>query len=202
MNRWAVIGILGGFSLAAPWACQSPDAFLRPAGSGAGGRGTGGSGLGGFVGSGLGGSSGLGGRGTGGTLGVGGATGTGGRGTGGGASAGTSGGAGTTGTDAGAAGGADGGAGMNGAGGRMVDAGSGCVATLINNGYAAGTAIPCGMCQENGMSRAQLCMNIIDCIAPRYPCTGCFTDCSNMSGGSGPVMDCVNALVTAACNSN
>jgi len=29
---------------------------------------------------------------------------------------------------------------MTGAGGRMVDAGTGCVATLINNGYAAGTA--------------------------------------------------------------
>jgi hypothetical protein len=201
MNGWAVIGILGGLSLAAPLACQSPDAFLRPVGSGVGGRGLGGSGLGGFVGSGLGGS-GLGGRGIGGAVGVGGATGTGGRGTGGGAAAGTSGRAGMTGTDAGAVGGADGGAGMNGAGGRTVDAGSNCVTTLINNGYAAGPAIPCSMCRENAMSRAQLCMDIIDCIAPRYPCTGCFTDCSNMNGGSGPVMDCVNALVTAACNSN
>ena len=192
MKRWAAFGMLAGSVFVLSGSCQGPDAFYRPLGSGSGGRGGAGTGVGGFIGVGVGGSglggfigAGVGGRG------AGGAVGSGGRGIGG-----------ATGT--GGTVGVDGGSGIGGAvgtGGRMFDAGSGCVGTMISNGYAAGTAIPCSMCRENQLSRAALCMAIIDCIAPLYPCTGCFTDCSNQNGGSGPVNKCVTDLVAAACGS-
>ncbi|HET6147790.1 MAG TPA: hypothetical protein VFH68_09680 [Polyangia bacterium] len=193
MKRWTAFGILAGSVFVLSGSCQGPDAFYRPLGSGQGGRGLGGIGVGGFIG------VGVGGRGTGGTIvagtggrqGTGGTAGAGGRGTGG-----TTGTAGTTGVDGG-----NGVGGSLGAGGRIVDAGSGCVATLINNGYAAGAVMPCSQCRENQLSRAELCMKIIDCIAPLYPCpgNGCFTECSNREGGSGPVNRCVSDLVAAAC---
>jgi len=193
MKRWAAFGILAGSMFVLSGSCQGPDAFYGPLASGSGGSGVGGSGFGGFIGVGIGGSGlggfGVGGRGNGGTIGAGG-RGTGGA-TGTGGMTGIDGGVGTGGMT-----GVDGGVGT---GGRMFDAGSGCVATMISNGYAAGTATPCSQCRENQLSRATLCMAIIDCIAPLYPCTGCFTDCSNQNGGSGPVNDCVRALMTAAC---
>ena len=194
MKRWAAFGILAGFGFVLSGSCQGPDAFYRLDTPGIGGRGVGGTGFGGFVG--LGGSLGLGGAFTGfGGRGAGGSgVGTGGRGTGGGlGAAGTTGSGGRAGVDAGS------GVGGSGAGGRTFDAGVGCVATMIANGYAAGTATPCSMCRENGNPLTDKCMAIINCIAPMYPCTGCFTDCSNQNGGSGPVNDCVRALVSAAC---
>jgi hypothetical protein len=199
MNRWAAAAILSWIVLAASGACQGPDAFYR---SLDGGRSSGGGSLGG-----LGGAPGLGGSGLGGSFGSGGARGTGGavfagvggaRGTGG-AVAGVGGARATGGTSGGA--GARGTGGATGMGGRTggVDAGPGCVTTLRDNGYMAGTATPCRACMENRMSLTAKCMAMIDCLVPSCESGTCFTDCLNSVSGSDPLNRCVQALVNAAC---
>jgi len=160
-----------------------------------------------------GGSTGAGARGTGGVLGTGGVIAPGGRtGTttgaaGARATGGTTGAAGRFGTGAGgvAAGGASGGsAGRTGAAGARATGGAGgsanCVDSIRQMGYAYSPAPPCSMCKDNTTSLATKCEAMIDCIAKSYPCTGnCEINCLNMSGGSGVLSTCVNALVTAAC---
>ena len=67
-------------------------------------------------------------------------------------------------------------------------------------GYAYTGAPPCSMCKDNTTDLSTKCMAMIDCIEKSYPCTGnCQTNCLNMSGGSGVLSTCVNALVSAAC---
>jgi hypothetical protein len=56
------------------------------------------------------------------------------------------------------------------------------------------------MCKDNTADLSTKCEDMIDCIEKSYPCTGnCETNCLNMSGGSGVLSTCVNALITAAC---
>jgi hypothetical protein len=171
MNRLVAFGVSGWLALAAVGACQGPDSFDRahPAGSSGGGGGK----VVGVGGHGVGGNgvagSGPGGRGVGGT-GMGGTTGAGGTGTGG-----------------------------RGTGGRTGDAGTNCITAIQSGGYAAPSTPACSACKDNQLSLTDKCMGMIDCLAPLWPCTACFTNCLNNVGGSGAVDACVRALTAAAC---
>jgi hypothetical protein len=73
-----------------------------------------------------------------------------------------------------------------------------CITTLINDGYAAGTAPPCSACKEYNTSLTAQCTGMIDCLAP--PKTqASVLDCQHSVGGDSVVADCVSALTTAAC---
>jgi hypothetical protein len=79
------------------------------------------------------------------------------------------------------------------------DTGSGsCMAKLINDGYAAGTAAPCSACKENGIPKTALCTKMIDCLAP--PKTqASVLECQNSVGADSVVAACVSPLTAAAC---
>ncbi|HVV16971.1 MAG TPA: hypothetical protein VHH90_07180, partial [Polyangia bacterium] len=100
--------------------------------------------------------------------------------------------------------GSTGGAGRTGAAGARGTAGAGgganCVDSIRQMGYAYPGAAPCSMCKDNTADLSTKCMSMIDCMEKSYPCAGnCETNCLNMSGGSGVLSTCVNALVAAAC---
>jgi hypothetical protein len=182
MNRqvaWS-LGALSLSLLALVGGCQGPDAYYRGHDGGAAGAHGGGGVIGTAGAQGGGGVTGAGGvRGTGGVTGAGGARGTGG----------ATGSGGTPGT-----GGARGAGGAGGAGG-----GGGCIAAIIAGRYAFPPAAPCSACNDNGMSLADKCMGMIDCLTSCTSGNGnCQTNCLNSVGGSGVLATCVNNL-TAAC---
>jgi hypothetical protein len=183
-------------------ACEPPEAFhlftggamASDAGIGSGGSpGTGGN-------SATGGAAASGGRtGSGGGVTMGGATGSGGLGVTGGRAA--SGGRANTG-GTGAGGTVTGGRGGGGRAGTTGSAGGtgNCITDLQDADYSAGT-LACAACFDHGTSIAPKCRSMVDCLAPRWPCSGnCWSECLNMSGGDGVVDTCVRNLTTTACN--
>ena len=71
---------------------------------------------------------------------------------------------------------------------------------IRQNGYAYGTTPPCSACKENNTSQEAKCEAIINCLEPKWPCSGsCQTDCYNVAVASGPIISCADALITAAC---
>jgi hypothetical protein len=79
--------------------------------------------------------------------------------------------------------------------------GGNCVDQIKNNGYAFGTVPACSQCKDsNNNSFEPDCKGMIDCLAPKWPCTGnCWNECHNSVTGGQVVGDCVTALTTAAC---
>jgi hypothetical protein len=131
--------------------------------------------------------------------GSGGVSGAGGRTGGSGGGGGTTGAGGTVGT--GGRGGSTGTGG--GTGGASPDAGGGsgnCITDIKNGGYAFPPADPCSACRDNATLLEMKCTAMIDCLQPKWPCSGnCWTECLNQVGGSGVVANCVDELTTAAC---
>lgn len=131
---------------------------------------------------------------SGGAIGSGGASSSGGQGAGGGLA---SGGRAATGGSVGS-GGASSSGGRSGTGGGA--GGGNCLTTVQAAGYSSGSAM-CSSCRDNSTPLADKCMAMVDCMASQWPCSGnCETNCLNMVAGSGIVANCVDALVTAACN--
>ncbi len=137
--------------------------------------------------------------------------GTGGRGTGGTIPDGTGGqGPGTGGRTGGTGGiaGRDGGAGgVPGTGGTSTardasprDTAGSCYATLVDNGYACGSAAPCSACKVNNVSKEAECQKGIDCLAAAgASCdSNCVTNCLNQAGDA-QVGACITALTKLAC---
>jgi hypothetical protein len=79
--------------------------------------------------------------------------------------------------------------------------GGNCVQQIKSNGYASGTVPACSQCKDSsGNSLEPDCKGMIDCLAPKWPCTGnCWTECHNTVAGGQVVADCVTALTNAAC---
>jgi hypothetical protein len=71
--------------------------------------------------------------------------------------------------------------------------------------YSYPGAPACSMCKENGNDVSKKCMDMIDCLESKYPCTkatnpnNCYTNCLNTAQGDSIVDGCANALVSAAC---
>ncbi|MFL5305889.1 MAG: hypothetical protein ACJ8F1_11790, partial [Polyangia bacterium] len=120
------------------------------------------------------------------------------------ASGGATGAAGRAGTGGLAVGGSTGGGGRTGSAGSRGTGGAGgganCVDSIRQMGYAYPGAPACSMCKDNTTDLSTKCMDMVDCLEKGYPCAGnCQTNCLNMSGGSGVLSTCVNALVKVAC---
>jgi hypothetical protein len=86
----------------------------------------------------------------------------------------------------------------------VVDApttGGNCVQQIKSNGYAFGTVPACSQCKDSSSNSLEPdCKGMIDCLAPKWPCTGnCWTECHNTVAGGQVVADCVTALTNAAC---
>jgi hypothetical protein len=78
--------------------------------------------------------------------------------------------------------------------------GGNCIQQIQSNGYAFGTVPACSQCKDNGVDLAQKCKDMIDCLAPKWPCTNdCVTTCLNEAQGSSVVGNCVSALTSAGC---
>jgi hypothetical protein len=78
--------------------------------------------------------------------------------------------------------------------------GGNCVQQIKSNGYVFGTVPACSQCKDNNVELVDVCKGMIDCLAPKWPCTGnCWNECLNTVGGSGVVSGCVTALTNAAC---
>jgi hypothetical protein len=90
-------------------------------------------------------------------------------------------------------------------GGRGGAGGSGnCIVAIQGAGYASPPAQPCSACNENGASRQTQCQQVIDCLAPLYPClsSNCILQCQNQAGASNFVASCVQQLISAGCPLN
>jgi hypothetical protein len=78
--------------------------------------------------------------------------------------------------------------------------GGNCVQQIKSNGYVFGAVPACSQCKDNNVELVDVCKGMIDCLAPKWPCTGnCWNECLNTVGGSGVVSGCVTALTNAAC---
>lgn len=76
------------------------------------------------------------------------------------------------------------------------DQAAACIATIVSNGYKAGTAPACSACTDgNGGSLASKCTDMVNCLGTQGPV---FTNCLNAVAGSSRVGDCVSALTKAA----
>jgi hypothetical protein len=79
----------------------------------------------------------------------------------------------------------------------------GCVAEIVANDYACGSA-SCADCKDNnGNTREAGCKKAIDCIAEKGAAcdTNCENNCRNLAGDSYG-QACVTALKTAACSAS
>ncbi len=96
--------------------------------------------------------------------------------------------------------GTGGGTGGRDAGTTAGDAASSCFTTIVNNGYACGSAPACSACKVNGVAKEAECQNGIDCMAAAGPScdNNCQLTCLN-SAGDAQVGACIKALQTAAC---
>jgi hypothetical protein len=76
-----------------------------------------------------------------------------------------------------------------------------CYATLVDNGYACGSAAPCSACKMNNVSREAQCQKGIDCLAAAgASCdSNCQLNCLNQAG-DGQVGACITALTKVACS--
>jgi hypothetical protein len=78
---------------------------------------------------------------------------------------------------------------------------SGCMATVVANDYACGSAAACSACKVNGVSKEDGCKKGVDCLAAAGAnCdNNCQLSCYNQAGDQ-PVIDCVKALQTACAS--
>jgi len=85
-----------------------------------------------------------------------------------------------------------------------ADVAPACLAQVVANGYACGSATSCAQCEYSGASMEAKCKAVVDCmLAAGGTCSSnCLTECLNQAGASGVVQSCVSQLQTAACGAS